>query len=81
MTLLQDPKSFSLERAWTPYVIRSAPLDLLCRFWNESNGQQWTGYARDIHPLSNVAYLWWMLTGIAKETMRKQAKTEPVKLP
>lgn len=52
---------------WTPYMFQVPDSDLLLCFWNEYNGQKWTGYARDIHPMANVAYLWWKLTGIERE--------------
>lgn len=50
---------------YTAYIGSPPPRHALVRFWNESTGQQWTGFAADMHPESNVAYLWWKLTGIA----------------
>jgi hypothetical protein len=42
-------------------------IDSLVRFWNEYSGEKWTGYVTELHPESNIAYLWWKETGIDKE--------------
>jgi hypothetical protein len=55
---------------WTPYLMEMPEPDALLRFWDEYNDHRWTGRALDLHPCFNVAYLWWILTGIEKEQER-----------
>jgi hypothetical protein len=51
---------------FTPFLIQMPEPDALCRFHDELTGREWTGYARDIHPLANVAYIWHKLTAIGR---------------
>jgi hypothetical protein len=54
---------------WHTYIGDEPPRDALCLFRNDGfqHPEERVGYARDIHPESNIAYLKWKLTGIAKE--------------
>ena len=61
-----DARRCSHDGGWTPYLMCRAPVDAMCCFWNEYNGDRWVGYASDMHPFFNVSYLWWKLTGIAR---------------
>ena len=40
----------------------------LLRFMREDTGQRWTGYARDVHPLFEKKYVWWMRSGIDRRS-------------
>ena len=52
---------------FTPFLAQMPEPDALCRFWNEYDNRQWTGYAQDLHPEFNVACLWWKLTGLERQ--------------
>lgn len=67
---IPGPEVRSASTGWTPHLIRTAPSGLLCSFWNEYNRDLWVGYADDLRPEYNVAYLWWKLTGIGREQDR-----------
>jgi hypothetical protein len=55
---------------WNSYAYSRPKYGVLCRFKqmviDPSQQHEWTGYREDLHPLLNIAYLAWKLTGIAK---------------
>jgi hypothetical protein len=54
------------DEGWTAYLCNIAPPGRLLQFWNEYNGERWTGYADEIWPEFNIAYLWWRWTAIGR---------------
>lgn len=62
------------EHGWHTYIGDAPDLDVLVEFKQKGHGDRfpgkvdlvWVGYARDLHPESNVADLYWRYTGIGK---------------
>lgn len=64
---IQEPRRMvTYPGEWRPYIGSAPPRLALVRFWNEYNGDVWTGRAADLHPQCNVACLWWKETGIQR---------------
>lgn len=76
MVCMTAPASWTTarERGWKHCMIRPPLSQALVRFWNEANGEQWTGRWCDLHPEFNVAYLWYVYTGIERERLREMGE-------
>lgn len=57
-------------QGWKHWELEPAPEGALVKFWDEREKLVWVGTSYDVQMVS-TAYLWWALTGIAKEEMGK----------
>ena len=55
-----------LHNGWTHWEIEPPPEGALVKFWDERENLKWVGTSYDVQMVS-TDYLWWKLTGIAKE--------------